>query len=51
MKSEDTATGLKRVEGFLGFGDGVGGSGGGFTDALGPVTRFSSLPDKFHKTN
>lgn len=51
MRSEEVARGFKRVEGFLNLGDGIGGSDGGFAEAVGPVKPFLSLPEKFQEEN
>ena len=51
MRSEEAASGFKRVEGLLALGDGVGGSDGGFDEAVGPVKPFLSLPEKFQEAN
>lgn len=51
MKSEEAARGFKRVEGFLGLGDGVGGrdGDGGFAEPVGPVKPLLSLPEDYRK--
>lgn len=52
MRIEEAASGFKRVEGLLALGDGVGGSDGGFGEAVvGPVKPFLSLPEKFQEAN
>lgn len=47
MRIEEVVSGFKCVEGFLVFGDGVGGSDGGFVEVVGLVKLFLLLFEKF----